>query len=236
MLYPINDSYREMTKKTQKANGYMIEIGDRVNIEYVVEDVWPAKQPGYLFTKRLFDILFSAFLLLGLLIPMLLIIVAIKWDADGPAIYRQERLGKNGRPFVMYKFRTMTLDAEENGPQWAEVDDCRCTRLGRFLRHCRLDELPQLWNILTGDMSFVGPRPERAYFYDKFEETIHGFRNRLRVTPGLTGLAQVNGGYDLPPKEKVILDMEYIRTRSVYTDLLCLLKTVKLVFTHEGAR
>ena len=236
MLYPINGSYREMTKKTQKANGYMIEIGDRVNIEYVVEDVWPAKQPGYLFTKRLFDILFSAFLLLGLLIPMLLIIVAIKWDADGPAIYRQERLGKNGRPFVMYKFRTMTLDAEENGPQWAEVDDCRCTRLGRFLRHCRLDELPQLWNILTGDMSFVGPRPERAYFYDKFEETIHGFRNRLRVTPGLTGLAQVNGGYDLPPKEKVILDMEYIRTRSVYTDLFCLLKTVKLVFTHEGAR
>lgn len=214
----------------------MIEIGDRVNIEYVVEDVWPAKQTGYLFAKRLFDILFSAFLLLGLLIPMLLIIVAIKWDADGPAIYRQERLGKNGRPFVMYKFRTMTLDAEENGPQWAEVDDCRCTRLGRFLRHCRLDELPQLWNILTGDMSFVGPRPERAYFYDKFEETIHGFRNRLRVTPGLTGLAQVNGGYDLPPKEKVILDMEYIRTRSVYTDLLCLLKTVKLVFTHEGAR
>lgn len=203
---------------------------------YIVEDVFPKKTPLFFACKRLFDILLSAFLLIILCIPMVLVAILIRLDTGGPAVYCQERLGKDGKPFLMYKFRSMYLDAEANGPQWAEVDDPRCTKLGRILRKCRIDELPQLWNILVGDMSFVGPRPERAFFYEKFEQTINGFRNRLRVTPGLTGLAQVNGGYDLRPKEKVIWDMEYIRTQSVRTDLLCLLKTVKLVFTQEGTR
>lgn len=190
----------------------------------------------YLFLKRLFDIAASALLMVLLAIPMLIIALVIRTDSSGPALFRQERLGKNGRPFTILKFRSMYQDAEENGPQWAAEDDPRCTRIGRFLRRSRLDELPQLWNILKGEMSFVGPRPERACFYDEFEIYIHGFRNRLVVTPGLTGLAQVNGGYDLNPEEKIIYDMEYIQTRSLLVDLKCIVKTFRLVFTHDGAR
>ena len=204
--------------------------------QFVVVDICPKRKPLYYFAKRAFDILFSLLLLVITFFPMVFIAFLIRLDSSAPPIYWQERLGKNGKPFKMYKFRTMRADAEKDGPQWAEENDPRCTKLGRVLRHCRLDELPQLWNIFIGEMSFVGPRPERAYFYDKFEHTIHGFHYRLRVTPGLTGLAQVNGGYDLGPREKIVWDMEYIRTQSVWTDLRCLLKTVKLIFTHEGAR
>ena len=106
----------------------------------------------------------------------------------------------------------------------------------QFLRKTRLDELPQLINIFKGDMSIVGPRPERAYFYDQFDTYIHGFRNRMAVRPGLTGWAQVNGGYDLRPEEKIVYDMEYINNMSVKMDIVCMFKTIKLVFTHEGAR
>ena len=162
--------------------------------------------------------------------------IAVRLDSPGPAIFRQERLGKNGKPFMILKLRSMRLDAEKNGPRWAERNDSRCTRLGSFLRRSRLDELPQLWNILHGEMSFVGPRPERAYFYDQFEKTIPGFRNRLAVIPGLTGLAQINGGYDLSPDQKIVFDMKYIENCCVGMDLSCMLKTVRLVFTHEGAR
>ena len=169
-------------------------------------------------------------------IPMVLLGILIKIDSKGPAIYKQERLGKDGIPFMIYKFRSMTLDAEVNGPQWAEKDDDRCTKLGKILRKCRLDELPQLWNILKGEMSFVGPRPERSYFYDKFESYIPGFRKRLMVKPGLTGYAQVNGGYELRPEEKLAYDMEYIEKMSMGMDILCVIKTARLVFTHEGAR
>ena len=136
----------------------------------------------------------------------------------------------------MVKFRSMRVDAEANGPQWAESEDDRCTRVGQFLRKTHLDELPQLWNIFMGHMSIVGPRPERAYFYDEFETYIHGFRNRLAVRPGLTGLAQVNGGYDLKPEEKIAYDMDYIRRQSLWVDIVCILKTVRLVFTRKGAR
>ena len=190
----------------------------------------------YQFFKRVFDVVFSVVFSLIMLIPMLVIAVLIKIDSEGPALYKQERLGLNGKPFLIYKFRSMRLDAEADGPQWAEVNDHRCTRLGRVLRKTRLDELPQLINILKGEMSLVGPRPERAYFYDKFETYIPGFRQRMQVKPGLTGLAQVNGGYELRPEEKLEYDMEYIRTQSMLLDLKCILKTARLVFTHEGAR
>ena len=116
------------------------------------------------------------------------------------------------------------------------ADRLRCTRFGQLLRRTRLDELPQLWNILRGDMSLVGPRPERAYFFREFETNIPGFSNRMMVTPGLTGWAQVNGGYDLRPEEKIVYDMEYIERQSVLLDVQCLLKTAALVFTHRGAR
>lgn len=190
----------------------------------------------YCLVKRLLDIVFSVVFGLVLLVPMLIIGLLVKLDSKGPAIYKQERLGWKGKPFIMYKFRSMRVDAEENGPQWAERDDDRCTKLGKFLRKTRLDELPQVLNVLSGEMSWVGPRPERAYFYDKFEAYIPNFRDRLQVKPGLTGYAQVNGGYELLPEEKLVYDMEYIEKRSLWLDLVCVIKTVRLIFTHEGAR
>ena len=204
--------------------------------EYYIPRILPADKWHYLFIKRVFDVVVSVVGLAVLLIPMLLIAVVIKLDSRGPVLFKQERLGMDGKPFMMYKFRSMYLNAEQDGPQWADKIDCRCTRVGCVLRKTRLDELPQLWNILKGEMSVVGPRPERAYFYDQFETYIHGFRHRMLVKPGLTGLAQINGGYELKPEEKIIYDMEYIQNRSIRMDLACIIKTVRLIFTHEGAR
>lgn len=194
------------------------------------------QKKGYQITKRVFDVVCSVLGLLILAIPMLIIAWIITLDSPGAPIFKQERLGINGKPFMIYKFRSMRLDAEENGPQWADKEDKRCTRFGAFLRKTRLDELPQFWNILKGDMSFVGPRPERAYFYEKFETYIPGFSNRLVVIPGLTGYAQVNGGYSLKPEEKIIYDMEYIRHRSIRMDLVCIAKTIRVVLCGAGAR
>ena len=190
----------------------------------------------YHFIKRSFDLCFSFILGIILLIPMLIIALIIKLDSPGPVLFRQERLGKCGRPFTMIKFRSMCVDAEKDGPKWADREDKRCTKFGRALRKSRLDELPQLWNILIGNMSFVGPRPERACFYEEFDEYIPEFKHRLQVTPGLTGLAQINGGYELKPEEKIVYDMYYIRNRSFRIDISCMFKTVALMFTHEGAR
>lgn len=203
---------------------------------YQVEPVTPKVSGFYRLLKRTADIAVGLSVAVFGAVPMLIIAVLIKLDSKGPAIFRQERLGKDGKPFVMYKFRSMYVDAEVNGPQWAEKEDDRCTRIGCILRKTRLDELPQFFNILKGDMSLVGPRPERPYFYDEFETYIHGFRNRLVVHPGLTGWAQVSGGYDLLPEEKIVFDMEYISKMSVGMDLRCIFKTVRLIFTHEGAR
>ena len=189
-----------------------------------------AEKRAYLALKRAFDISGALVGLAVLALPMSVIALIIALDSPGDPIFRQERLGKDGKPFTMYKFRSMYEDAERDGPRWADADDGRCTRFGAFLRRTRLDELPQIWNILKGDMSFVGPRPERACFYRLFEEYIVGFSNRLAVTPGLTGYAQVNGGYDLKPEEKIVYDMEYIEHRSVWMDLLCILKTIRVVF------
>ena len=203
---------------------------------YRVDPVTPKVSGFYRLLKRLADIAVGLSVAVFGAVPMLIIAALIKLDSKGPVIFRQERLGKDGKPFVMYKFRSMHVDAEVNGPQWAEKKDDRCTRIGSILRKTRLDELPQFFNILKGEMSLVGPRPERPYFYDQFETYIHGFRNRLVVRPGLTGWAQVSGGYDLLPEEKIVYDMEYISKMSVGMDLRCIFKTVRLIFTHEGAR
>lgn len=203
---------------------------------YQVDPVIPEVSGFYRLLKRTADIAAGLSVAVFGALPMLVIAALIKLDSKGPVIFRQERLGKDGKPFVMYKFRSMNVDAEVNGPQWAEKEDDRCTRIGCILRKTRLDELPQFFNILKGEMSLVGPRPERPYFYDEFETYIHGFRNRLVVRPGLTGWAQVSGGYDLLPEEKIVYDMEYISKMSVGMDLRCIFKTVRLIFTHEGAR
>lgn len=200
------------------------------------EDVVVSKDRHYLATKRAFDVVVALIAMIVLLGPMTIIGAWVWLDSKGPAIFRQERLGKDGVPFTMYKFRTMYINAEENGPRWAKPDDERCTKLGRMLRKTRLDELPQLVNIIKGDMSFVGPRPERRCFYDIFETYIPGFHLRMMVRPGLTGHAQVNGGYDLLPEEKIVYDMEYISNRCWKMDIQCLLKTVKVVLTRDGSR
>lgn len=203
---------------------------------YQVEQSAVVEKPVYQAVKRLFDVVVSALALLILGIPMLLLMPVIRADSPGPAIFRQERLGKDGKPFVIYKYRTMQMDAERDGPQCARVHDVRCTKLGRLLRRGHIDELPQLVNVLRGEMSLVGPRPERACFYQEFERYIRGFSQRLQVTPGITGWAQINGGYELLPEEKILFDMEYIRHRSVMFDIRCLLGTVRVVFRHDGAR
>lgn len=203
---------------------------------YQVEQSAVVEKPVYQAVKRLFDVVVSALALLILGIPILLLMPVIRADSPGPAIFRQERLGKGGKPFVIYKYRTMQMDAERDGPQWARAHDVRCTKLGRLLRRGHIDELPQLVNVLRGEMSLVGPRPERACFYQEFERYIRGFSQRLQVTPGITGWAQINGGYELLPEEKILFDMEYIRHRSVMFDIRCLLGTVRVVFRHDGAR
>lgn len=203
---------------------------------YQVEQSAVVEKPVYQAVKRLFDVVVSALALLILGIPMLLLMPVIRADSPGPAIFRQERLGKDGKPFVIYKYRTMQMDAERDGPQWARAHDVRCTKLGRLLRRGHIDELPQLVNVLRGEMSLVGPRPERACFYQEFERYIRGCSQRLQVTPGITGWAQINGGYELLPEEKILFDMEYIRHRSVMFDIRCLLGTVRVVFRHDGAR
>ena len=226
----------ERTRTAAEREKTVLEDESRLHGIYDVTEPVVCGNAVFFAVKRIMDVILSFVSGLTLALPMVIIAILIKLDSPGPAIFRQERLGKDGKPFTIYKFRTMYLDAEADGPQWAKRNDCRCTPLGRFLRHTRLDELPQLWNILKGDMSIVGPRPERACFYSEFETYIHGFCYRLLVKPGLTGLAQVNGGYDLKPEEKIMFDMEYIQKQSLGLDLKCIFQTVHLIFTHEGAR
>ena len=198
--------------------------------EYEVEPVGELpRKPVYELAKRCFDIALSAFLLLLLAIPMLVIGLLVKATSPGPALYTQERLGKNGKRIKICKFRTMVSDSELDTIRWSCDNDPRVTPLGRFLRKYHIDELPQLWDILRGVLSFVGPRPEREVFYDAFEVYIHGFRQRLKVKPGLTGLAQITGGSLMPPEEKIVCDIEYIRKRSFWLDLKLMVKTMIVV-------
>lgn len=207
------------------------------NEEFFIEDVGDIKKkPIYDFFKRLID-LFASFLgIIVLSLPMLIIAVIVKCTSKGPAIYKQKRLTKNGREFNLYKFRSMYIDAEKNGAQWATKNDSRVTKFGKFMRKVRIDELPQLFNIFVGHMSIVGPRPERPEFYEEFESYIHGFNQRLKVKCGLTGHAQVNGGYDLLPQEKILLDIEYIKKRSFFFDIKIMFQTIGVIFGRKGSR
>lgn len=199
--------------------------------EYYIEPVSVERKTAYEVIKRSLDIIFSMMALLILIIPMCIIAIAIKCTSKGAALYTQERLGKDGKTFKIIKFRSMIEDAEKNSIQWCEEDDPRVTRLGAYLRRYHIDELPQLWNIFVGDMSFVGPRPERECYYDAFETYIHGFHERLKVKPGLTGLAQVSGGSLMRPEEKIAYDIEYIKNRSIWLDFRVLCNTFLTVVT-----
>ena len=190
--------------------------------------------------KRLTDIFLSTLLIILLSPVMLAAAAAVKLSSPGPIIFRQRRLTAGGKVFTMYKFRTMRVDAEHaSGPVWAEENDPRVTPIGRFLRISHLDELPQLLNVLTGDMSFVGPRPERPELVEKLEAEFPGFKKRLTVKGGITGLAQVSEGYaaDMQSyRKKLSYDLMYVKKRSLLLDLGILLKTVLVVITGMGAR
>ena len=190
--------------------------------------------------RRTFDIVVSA---LGCLISLLVLpalAALIKLDSRGPVFFRQERVGKSGRVFVLLKLRTMRVDAEiETGPVWAQVRDTRVTRLGRFLRKTRLDEVPQLINVLRGDMSLVGPRPERPIFVSELQERIPFYIYRHVVRPGITGWAQVRYQYGASiehAREKLEYDLYYIKNRSLFLDLLIIVQTIHVVVFGRGAR
>ena len=176
-------------------------------------------------------------ILLMLAVPIcILACIAIYIELRVNPIYTQKRVGLNGHVFKIYKLRSMYIDAEKDGPKWASENDKRITKVGRIIRKLRIDELPQLVNIIKGDMSIIGPRPERPEFIKEFIKNIPDFNDRLLVKPGITGWAQVNGGYSLTPKEKLEFDKYYIQNRGFKLDILILIKTIIVIFTSNGAR
>ena len=185
--------------------------------------------------KRILDIMVA---LVGFFIAlpfMILTAIAIKIFDPGPIFYSQERVGRYEKPFKVYKFRTMRVDAEKlSGPMLAQENDPRITRLGTFLRAVRLDELPQIWNVLVGDMSIVGPRPERPFFVEQFKQEIPEYVYRMNVKPGITGLAQVYGKYNTTAYDKLIYDLVYIQSASIRTDLTIIIQTVRVLFQKSA--
>jgi len=190
--------------------------------------------------KRLFDLAVSAVLLLLSLPALLLAVVGIYLESGLPVLYRQERVGRGGRAFTLYKLRTMRKDAESGGtPQWAAADDDRTTGVGRFLRKSRIDELPQIFNVLKGEMSFVGPRPERPAFVDQLVKQIPFYALRHSVMPGITGWAQVRYAYGASVDdavEKLQHDLYYVKNNSLFLDIMVLIATVEVVLWGRGAR
>ena len=224
--------------------------------------------PGMRAAKRAMDIVGALLLLLALWPVMLVTALLVKLTSPGPVIFRQTRVGLNlraadrrrdsgsdaaedrrarrdrrvqpayGRHFVLYKFRSMRIDAESNGAQFAVQGDARVTPVGRFLRLTRLDELPQLWNVLKGEMSLVGPRPERPEFIEELSEQIPDYLQRLGLKPGLTGVAQIVNGYDNDIesfRRKVAFDVLYLQNCSLWNDLKILFRTIRVVLTGSGA-
>lgn len=193
--------------------------------------------PSHQLLKRFFDVVFSAVGLVVLLPLFLLLAVLIKVDSPGPVFYKQVRVGLGGSKFRLIKFRTMVSDAEKKtGPVLASENDPRITYVGRFLRKTRLDELPQLINMLRGEMSLVGPRPERPFFVNQFSGEIPGYEHRLKVKPGITGLAQIMGKYDTNPEDKLRYDLYYIKNYSPFLDFQIIFHTLRVVFTPDTAR
>jgi sugar transferase (PEP-CTERM system associated) len=192
------------------------------------------------FVKRVFDIV-SAALLLALTAPLMLFTaLLIRLESPGPVLYRQERVGLNGRTFSVIKFRSMRNDAEPDGkPRWASANDSRVTRVGSFIRRVRIDELPQLLSVLKGEMSLVGPRPERPYFVEQLTQKIPFFAVRHSVKPGVTGWAQVRYAYGATvedSQEKLQFDLYYVKNHTLFLDLVVLFETVGVVLTGKGAR
>lgn len=219
---------------------YEIFIG---TVDSIVSDIplmqltRPPAPSWYALAKRVLDVGFSVVLLV-LLSPLLVAaVISVMLTMGWPVFFRQERVGKDLRPFEVIKFRTMVRDAEKlTGPVLATEDDPRITPLGRVLRRFRIDELPQLFNILLGEMSFVGPRPEREFFVDRYVREIPGYRERYRVKPGVTGLAQVSGSYATTPERKLKYDLIYMYHQNLLMDVQILVETLRVVMTGRGSR
>ncbi|MDA8333923.1 MAG: sugar transferase [Peptococcaceae bacterium] len=215
------------------SRGRLEQVGDTpvfaLNSPLTIPEEWR-------WLKRLIDILFSS-VLLAVLSPLMLAIgLGVRLGSPGPAIYRQQRITERGREFCVYKFRTMVEGAEKtSGPVLASRNDPRLTRFGSFLRFTRLDEWPQLYNVLKGDMSLVGPRPERPFFVRRFVQETPEYAYRLQVKSGITGLAQVSGRYSTDSNDKLKYDLLYVRGYSPLRDLVILLQTVKVIFMRDKA-
>ena len=204
---------------------------------WFLENLTENKKRAYEAAKRAFDLAVSAVLGVLALFLFPLIILAIKINSPGRAFFRQSRVGKNGHLFELIKFRTMVKDAEKNGAVWAEKDDERITKVGGFLRKTRLDELPQLWNVIKGEMSLIGPRPERPEFVEELKKQIPHYMMRLLVRPGLSGWAQINFPYGASVEdamEKLQYDLYYIKNRSMGLDLTIALKTLFIMVSRSG--
>ena len=213
----------------------------RVKIRHLYENDLGSLLPpaGYMLVKRLLDILCVLAVLPFALPLMLLTAIAIRLESAGNVLFVQNRVGQGGREFKIYKFRSMRTDSEQNGAQLAQVGDSRITRVGSFIRKTRLDELPQFFNILKGDMSLIGPRPEQKVFVEQFEKSIPFYQYRHIVKPGLSGWAQVTQGYAGNTDEtqvKIEHDFYYIKHFSFSLDVLIIFKTVKIILTGFGAR
>ena len=190
----------------------------------------------YRSVKRFINIILSILLIIPALPICIISSFFIILETTGNPLYIQERVGLNGKRFKIYKLRSMYSNAEKDGYQWAMKNDVRITKVGHFLRKSRIDELPQLMNIIKGDMAIIGPRPERPEFIEEFLKDIPDFNDRIIIKPGITGWAQVNGGYELSPKEKLKYDKYYIEHESLNLDILIYIKTVQVVFTGDGSR
>ncbi|GFH62286.1 MAG: UDP-N-acetylgalactosamine-undecaprenyl-phosphate N-acetylgalactosaminephosphotransferase [Candidatus Desulfovibrio kirbyi] len=189
--------------------------------------------------KRALDVLCSLVLLVPATPVMLLTALIVRLDSPGPVIYRQDRVGLHEKEFIVFKFRSMLQDAEKDGAMWAATGDSRITRVGKIIRKVRIDELPQIWNILKGDMSFIGPRPERMAFVRKLKETLPYYSLRHTVKPGLTGWAQVSypyGASEADARRKLEYDLYYIKNMSILLDINIILKTIGVVLFPRGAR
>ena len=213
----------------------------RIDLEMLDQNILPDSRAHGVsaLLHRLTDIVLSLGLLVFTLPLMLATIIAIRFDSPGPILYRQDRVGLNGKPFVLTKFRSMRPDAEASGPVWAMLEDKRITRVGQFIRLTRIDELPQLFNILRGEMSFIGPRPERPVFVAQLIEQIPFYADRSAVKPGLTGWAQVNYPYGASvedAKMKLSYDLYYVKHQSFWLDMVIVFSTIRVILFQEGAR
>ena len=223
---------------------HMLDFEKKVDVEYIDEE-WLLNAYGFEIlrsmmqnkVKRIFD--FTLATVLGIMTAPLMIIsvIIVKVESPGGVIYSQARVGENGKEFMVHKFRSMRADAEKNGAQWAQVNDPRVTKFGNFMRKTRIDELPQLLNVIKGEMSFIGPRPERKVFIEELEKQIPYYGLRHMVKPGLTGWAQVMYPYGATvedAKNKLEYDLYYIKAHSLYLDIIILFKTLKTVVFGRG--